>query len=578
MQSRAPESTPWHQLSDDDQELLHATLRDMCQRSLYVLNKGVLGFKDLTPELHLPFCNFLQLSPETSGLRAARLKGGIMPRNHFKSTNSSVGKPIWLLINDPQATINVISAVEENAIGWLGAIQRVFQRNERFQWLFPDLIPSDWHRVEKSKTRFTCRRNEGLMPEPQPSIQATSIVGGQASKHVRHVILDDPVNEITVDSPRLVDRAVGLYKLLESTLQDYESSTIDLVATPWGFGDVVEYALENEVAAGEMLLWKIGCYGEFYCSPEIALPEFTPANIPMSALYEAPLHEGSQCTLIKGENGNLPIFPERYPRAELERIEKKYGPFLFSCNYRCSPFDPSQSGFSPEYINYFTRKIDGSLSCTCKAHRSCDHTLTESHVVMTVDPAWSDSDDAAESAVCIQALAPDGCRFLLRAWAGKVEPDKLWDEIVDGVAEFAPHLKDVGIEAVASQTLFKFFYEHMRKLKSQLSDDLAGRIPTDITIHDLKPENQDRAKIRRIKAQQLYLGQGQWHFQTGMSKFLEQYNKFPRSRPVDILDAWAYCDQLWSPRPKNSGSRFHSSNWNQIQANTIRRGGSQHVR
>lgn len=569
MMARAPKTTPWHHLKDDEQELVHATLRDMCQRSLYVLNKGVLGFKDLTPSLHLPFCNFLQLSPESSGLRQARLKGGIMPRNHFKSTNSSVGKPVWLLINDPQVTINVISAVEENSIGWLGAVQRVFMRNERFQWLFPDLIPKDWHAVEKSKTRFVCRRDEGAMPEPQPSIQATSIVGGQASKHVRHVILDDPVNEMTVDSPRLVDRAVGLYKLLESTLQDYESSTIDLVATPWGFGDVVEYALENEVAEGEMLLWKIGCYGEFYCSPEIALPEFVPANIPMDGLFDAPLHEGSQCHIVKGENGGKPIFPERYPVAELERIEKKYGPFLFSCNYRCAPFDPSQSGFKPDYINYFTRELDGSLNCTCKHHPKCDHALGECHVVMTVDPAWSDTDDAAESAICIMALAPDGCRFLLKAWSDKVEPDALWDEIVHGVAEFAPYLVDVGIESVASQKLYKFFYEHMLTLKDTLPKELRDRIPEDITIHDLKPENQERAKIRRIKAQQLYLGQGQWHFLPGMTKFLEQYNKFPRARPVDILDAWAYGDEIWSPKPKGT-NKYHSSNWNKIQMNAVK--------
>jgi len=570
MQTRAPESTEWSRLSDDEQEFLWATLRDMCKRSLYVLNKGILGFKDLTPRLHLPFCNFLQLSAEASGLPSARLKGGIMPRNHFKSTNSSVGKPIWLLINDPCATINVISAVEENSVAWLGAIQRVFRGNEKFQWLFPELLPVNWHHVEKSKTRFTVRRDESLMPEPQPSIQATSIISGQASKHVRHVILDDPVNEMTVDSPRLVDRAVGLYKLLESTLQDYASSTIDLVATPWGFGDVVEYALENEVSTGEMLLWKIGCYGDFYCSPEIASPEFMPLEIdPWTQLYEAPLYEGSSSMLFKAEVPSEPIFPERYPRTELERIERKYGPFLFSCNYLCAPFDPSQSGFSPSYINYFTRTIDGDLHCECKAHSKHRHSLFECHVAATVDPAWSDNDDAAQSAITVGALAPDGCRFLLKAWADRVEPDELWDEIVVTVAEFAPFLKEVGIESVASQKLYKFFFEHMRSMRKLLSDDLKRKIPTDLLITDLKPDNSDNAKKRRIKAQQLFLGQGQWHFQAGMSDFLAQYAKFPRARPVDLLDAWSYLDYIW----KMPGDpTYAGANWNKVQAARVRGG------
>lgn len=569
MQTRAPESTGFHKLSDDEQEYLWSSLRDMSKRSLYVLNKGVLGFKDLTPQLHLPLCNFLQVSQEGSGLSQARLKATIIPRNHFKSTNSSVGKPIWLGINDPHATINIISAVEENAIGWLGAIQRVFRMNEKFRWLFPEMIPKDWHVVEKSKTRFTWNRDEGSMPEPQPSIQATSIVGGQASKHVRHVILDDPVNEMTVDSPRLVDRAVGLYKLLESTLQDYESSTIDLVATPWGFGDVVEYALEHEVAQGEMLLWKIGCYGDFYCSPEVALAEFMPVGLdPIEDLFEAPLYEGSSCVLLKGESGS-PIFPERYPRSELERIERKYGPFLFSCNYLCAPFDPSQSGFSPHYINYFDRTVDGGLNCRCQAHRTCNHRIQELDLVMTVDPAWSDKDDAAESAICVMGIAPDGCRFLFEAWSDRVEPDALWDKIVGFVADYTPMLTNVGIESVASQRLFKFFFEHMRTLKSHLPAELASRIPDSVRISDLKPDNTDDGKKRRIKAQQLYLSQGQWHFLPGMTKFLEQYAKFPRARPVDLLDAWSYGDYMWQPPPEGN-NRLHGYNWNRIQMDTIK--------
>jgi hypothetical protein len=192
--------------------------------------------------------------------------------------------------------------VEENTIGWLDSIQQVFNKNQLFRWLFPELIAKENKWPVASKTRFTVPRDESL-------------------------ILDDPVNEMTVDSPRLVERAVNLYKLLESTLQDFESSTIDLVGTPWGFGDVIEYALENEVADNEMLMWKVGCYGKFEMSDHFkSNVEWTmPSGTPMS----------TEKLKYKGSEGE-PIFPARAPREELQRLEKKYGPFLFSCNYLCN--------------------------------------------------------------------------------------------------------------------------------------------------------------------------------------------------------------------------------------------------
>ena len=565
MQSRMPESlaseTPQ---SDDDQELAWANLRNRAKTNLYFLSKGILGFTDLKDDLHQQHCNFLQLHTWNSPYAKSNLKMSVMPRNHFKSTNQSIAKPIWFVINDPQATINLISAVEENTIGWMDAIQKVFLHNQLFRWLYPELIPAGDKFSEMSKTRFTVPRDASLMPEPQPTLQATSIVSGQASKHVKHVVLDDPVNEMTVDSPRLVDRAVNLYKLLESTLQDFEESSIDLTATPWGFGDVIETALEQEVAEGKMLLWKIGCYGNFMMSEELAQSNeahrYLPVGIKKADLTTKELYSTQTVKLYETEANVPSIFPERYPPAELARLDRKYGTFLFSCNYRCDPFDPSQSGFNPSYLKYFRKSVDGKLSCDC--HPAHSHYLHDLHIVMTVDPAFSDKDSAAESAVIIAGLAEDGCRYLLQAWGAKVETDKLWTKMQEGVIEYAPFLRDVGVETVSSQKLFKWFFEFMKTTKMALPEGERDKFPEDVVFHDLKPEG-DIDKIRRIKFQQTFLANGQWHIQFGMDKFISQYTKFPRARPVDVLDAWAYCDYLWDLPKKLRQSNREASDWNQ---------------
>lgn len=563
MKARAPLVTPYSALPDEEQEVTWAKLRQRCKDSMYFLAKGVIGFTDLTDSLHRPIANFLQLAPWNCPFPESRRKATIEPRNHFKSTLASVTKPIWLLLWDQQYTINLISAVEKNTVGWLGAIQHVFNTNELFRWLFPELIAKDNKWADESKHAFTIPRDEQLMPEPQPSIQATSIVSGQASKHVRHVSLDDPVNEMTVDSPRLVDRAVSLYKLLESTLQDFEDSSIDLTATPWGFGDVVEYALENEVKDGTMMLWKVGCYGNFQTSPQIQ--EYKKWQLPNSDRFMS-----TDQMLWKGKDGE-PIFPARCPRVELERLEKKYGTFLFSCNYLCNPFDPSQSGF-PTEIPRFQLKATGDITCICPDHATHTHNIRDLHIVMTVDPAFSDKDDAAESAITVGGLAEDGCRYLFKAWGDRVEPDVLWMKIVKTAIDFQPFLKEVGIESVSSQKLFRFWFEFLQQIMDKMPDDERHKIELvkDLVFQDLKPDN-DIDKKRRIKTQQLPLANGYWHIQYGMEKFLDQYTKFPRARPCDVIDAWAYLDYMWNLPKKTKASQQSPMNWNVMRQDYHRR-------
>jgi hypothetical protein len=106
MMERAPQYSPIFALPDDEQEEVWAKLRQRSKDSLFFLNKGILGFKDLTARLHRPMCNFMQLTPTNSPFENARFKATIIPRNHFKSTNGSIGRCVFFLIHDPQATIN----------------------------------------------------------------------------------------------------------------------------------------------------------------------------------------------------------------------------------------------------------------------------------------------------------------------------------------------------------------------------------------------------------------------------------------------------------------------------------------
>ena len=115
-------------------------------------------------------------------------------------------------------------------------------------------------------------------------------------------------------------------------------------------------------------------------------------------------------------------------------------------------------------------------------------------------------------------------------------------------------------ECLESEALQVVLRVHEDK-KMALPEAERDKFPEDVVFHDLKPEG-DIDKIRRIKFQQTFLANGQWHIQFGMDKFISQYTKFPRARPVDVLDAWAYCDYLWDLPKKMRESNRDASDWN----------------
>jgi hypothetical protein len=410
---------------------------------------------------------------------------------------ASVTRPISLLIDDPQATIVLDSAKRRNTRKWVEAIKTTFEENHVFQWLFPELIPNfaktKWDKEEIIIKRDETMVGDGIIPEGQASVTATSIESGQASGHFRHRIDDDLIDETTYDTPSEVDRAKERYKLHESTLNDIERSTLCLVGTPWRTDDVICMAEENEVANGLMREFAVSCYDE------------------------------------KGD----PIFPERFSKERLKQLEVKYGPILFASMYMCDPTKASVGGFSIDALRYYRLGSDFSLRCDC--HPDHDHRLSEAVVTMQVDPAYSDDDAAAETAIVVNCFFDCDCRFVLDVWSGQVNPDVSFNKMIELALKYTPFLSAIGIESVAGSKIYKYWIEFAKRHGVDLGA---------VRVELLPPDSRVRKTVR-IKGQQIPIMNGLWHILPGMTKFTSQYRKFPQTRPIDILDAWAYCDVLW---------------------------------
>lgn len=492
--------------TDDQQEDLWSWYREQVKGSLYLLCRGVIGFKDMTPALHQPICQFVQYLPgdpqvpskvcgyPVEWVPEARKLLLSISREHFKSSICSVGHPIHLLINDPNTSILLNSAKEKITIEWLGQIKTIFERNQIFRWLFDDIIPSKFTDTKWDKTSIIIKRDESMHPKAAPSIHASSIESGQASGHFKHLINDDLINEKTINSSSKVKSARTRYVLHEALLDDWADSMMLNVGTPWGMGDVIELITESEKADTAML--RMGCW-------------------------------------VKGKEGHESIFPERHPPERLVALAQKLGPFLFSCQYLCNPHDESQSGFNIKAFGKYIVKSDFTIKCDC--HPMHDHRMQDMLITEQVDPAFSDSSDAARTAIVVTALASCECRFLLEAWAERVDPDRTIEVMTDIALRYVPFLRKLGIEAVAAQRIYKYWLRYLVRKGLELPG---------VEIVDLKPDTQIRKKVR-IRGQQPSVNAGLWHVQPGMVAFLDEAYRFPRGDLVDLLDAWSYCDQVW---------------------------------
>ena len=501
-------------------------VRERAKKSLYYFAKAVCGKNKLAAHLHKPFANFISLHPWHDPWRGdapweTLRKVTWLPRDHYKSTVCSEAFPLWLLIHDPNRTILLLSAKEENTAKWLSSIKSIIN-SPYFRWAFGDVVARDPN-GKWDQNQITIKRE---IATPQASITASSIKAGLASQHYDYIILDDPVDEQVARSAAEMETAVWLFLHLEEILKDWDTSGLLLVGTPWGREDVLAEALKHErptedaygnVVQGSRVKWGVGALGEFHISDALAhrdelLPKVTPGK---------------------------PILPSVCNERRLEEIKKQSIEKLHF-QYLCKPYQEGQNGFRLNKIREFAEFPDGRIHCDC--HPSHKHHLSEMAVVIVSDPAYTEDKNNCESSILVGAKAPCGCRFLLYEWGDFVTTDKYIAEACDIAQKHMPWLRRFGVETVNFQTALKSWL---------ITAKDKGEFPLNIEFWDLKPRKRD--KDARIASQVTPVTHGLWHRRATMEQnhnpdrpnLLEQLYRWPYSRKRDRADAFGYFDDCW---------------------------------
>ncbi len=479
-----------------------------------------------TEDLHLPMANYAQMFPWNGGPPNSNRKLLWCPRGHYKSSIFSRGLPLYLLINDPNTTIALVSAKHVNTKKWLRWIARTIEYNETFRWAFPEIRPGEkWDQEEIAITR------DVSIEDVQASVTAYSIKGGLASQHHQHGILDDLLNEQTAYSEIERERASELFDHYDNVMKGEAESTLTLVGTPWPGYDVISHAMETEVAHDTMLYWGIGIRGGLYGKGPHQMSEI---------LYEEPYkHLELVPNLEERLKRDRVIFGEVYPETKLLRMkEKDLNQYYYQL--LCTRPEEEDNGFDVSLVKPFAQMIDASLSCNC--HSAHEHELSDMVVVGICDPALSEDRRAMESAIEVVAVAPKcGCRFRLHEWAGRVGTLELVDKICEVGREWEAYMQRFAIEDVQFQAALKPWLMERQS---------TGKMPLSIEIKGVNPKKRD--KDLRIAAQQPYVANGLWHMrphmlkQDGVENWAWQLDVWPNQpKKRDRIDAWAYCEDAW---------------------------------
>ena len=223
-------------------EPLRKLIRQTGLVSLWFFERFIAGyngpFTKLNTSLHLDMANFCQSTLEP-GSRDAMFLG----RKCFKTSVGTTGFDPWKIVRDPEISIGLYHGVEDEAMGYVEVMQRIFDSNEFFAWLYPEA------HVANPRTQSHWNSHELLIPnrkrfQKEPTVEVGSTGGSSQGRHYSDLDLDDIVGEGDLDANRAsavdMTRKKSWFKSNQHALVKDRFSRIFVKGTRYAIDDVYE--------------------------------------------------------------------------------------------------------------------------------------------------------------------------------------------------------------------------------------------------------------------------------------------------------------------------------------------------
>ena len=497
--------------------------RQACHDSLYFFLRAVMA-APLPPEQNLirwkthgPIC----LLMEHDELNKILVE---YPRKHLKSTLVTSGWSIWYLLRkvvrgeDPNDRFAILSGTMRNAQRHWHTIKEVFDNNEFFQFLFPDLRPSERWNDSLGKVVRTWDRKE---PTWEPLAKKA------AGKHYDVIICDDLIDEENYDSPDAVENAITLFRMTRNLLEGPDSKVV-VVGNRWGMNDL------NAVIHAEADQTNFTILSVSAESGPVFEGENACRNLPddvREALEElAEYAEEHGC-----------IWPERIDTAYLASLRKDLTPAIYAPQYLNEPWDQENVDFDISRVRPCQVINDPSGPYLILDDEKIP--FSSLNLYVTWDPALGGKRARSSNAIAVTFTAPPrpgDTRMrvgIIREHVKQEDPRRSLDKFLAFCRLYAPWLHSSGIEEVLFQRVLK-----------ELLLERAYAHNIRLNLRKLKTP-RDQSKDQRIRAWLGdYIDRGLFYVEDSCRNAWNQIRLFGvEGAPRDLIDIIAYATQLWTP-------------------------------
>lgn len=459
-----------------------AKLRQKGKESLFFFAKAILGFHELDPIVHRPVCQMMSNHQKNKRVIV------VLPRTWFKSTLASIAYPIWRAINDPNIRILIAQNSYDNACKKLKAIAGVFEKNQLFKALYPEILPD-----KNCKWSNECLEVRRSASHPEGTFEAVGVGTTVISRHYDLIIEDDTIAPKKDDMSGIVqqptqldiEKAIGWHGLSHPLQLHPTESQIMIVGTRWAERDLIGYVMDK-------------------------FPEYV---VITRAISED--EKGIPCPLDAGGKIVWDRFNEQVYH-ELERVE---GPYMFACLYLNRPTAAINQTFKRDWIQYYDKKPKECYACTSVDLASAEKTETS-------DPDYN--------VVLTTGIEPRSGRiFVIEYTRKRMSPSEVIDTIFAHYHRHSP--MKIIIEAIGYQRTLIHWLKR-RQLKQNIS----------FYVEELK--SLKGSKADRILGLQPYFANMLVALRTGMSELEHEllgWSPTGKGGHDDIVDALSMHRKFW---------------------------------
>lgn len=463
-------------------------LRQQCQEDLFVLCKGVLGYKDVNSATHGAFCRFYDRPvPRPRDGKPALRKLGLMPRGHLKTTIATIGDSVRLALADPDHTrILLVSETSRLAENILSEIKGHFENNKLLRMLFPEIIPARFSGPGVNWSQSTATLNRGTSHK-DPTWAALGVGGAVVGAHFTHVKCDDLIGLEALRSPAAMFEAKTWIQYLESLLVSDFKDTIDFIGTRWAPNDLYEFAMEK--------------WGD------------------LMVVF-------SRRAIEIGEDGQpYRIFPQMHSWEKYENIQRT-NPAQWFAQYENNPLAGGLNDLPHESLRTYHFSPSGD-EVLLEGGRKWEVRALDR--VLTADPNSGSLTAPDRASISVQGMSPEGDLVQLETWSGRPTPSDFVERILTLAQRWS--VRTVGIEKAGQQNTHFYF--------SQRQDALGLYF----RVEELKPGR--RKKEDRVRAAlEPLLRSGKYYLLPSQVELRRQIAQFPHLELWDDIDAAAYGPDL----------------------------------